>query len=83
LITDYRVAPDSTHDSVVLKELVSEADVGKPLHADSAYNGEEIEQILKELNIKNKTCEKDRRGALVEHAFRFMENSMNAPSSGV
>jgi IS5 family transposase len=70
LITDYRVTPASTHDSVALKELVSEADGGKPLHADSAYTGEEIEQILEDLNITNKTCEKDRRGAPLTEAQR-------------
>ena len=62
LITDYQVTPASTHDSVALKEIVSEADGGKPLHADSAYTGEEIEQVLRDLNIENKTCEKGRRG---------------------
>lgn len=61
LITDYRVTAASTHDSVPLKELVNEADAGKPLHADSAYTGEEIEEVLKELNIKNKVCEKGYR----------------------
>jgi IS5 family transposase len=70
LITDYRVTPASTHDSVALKELVSEADGGKPLHADSAYTGEEIEQILEDLNITNKTCEKGRRGAPLTEAQR-------------
>ena len=63
LITDYRVTVASTHDSVVLKELVNDADGGKPLHADSAYTGEEIEQVLEELNIENKVCEKGYRGA--------------------
>ena len=63
LITDYRVTAASTHDSVVLKELVNEADGGKPLHADSAYTGGEIEEVLKDLNIENKVCEKGYRGA--------------------
>ena len=63
LITDYRVTAASTHDSVTLKELVNEADAGKTLHADSAYTGEEIEQVLKDLNIENKVCEKGYRGA--------------------
>jgi IS5 family transposase len=70
LITDYRVTPASTHDSVALKELVSEADGGKPLHADSAYTGEEIEQVLRGLNIENKACEKGRRGAPLTEAQR-------------
>jgi IS5 family transposase len=70
LITDYRVTPASTHDSVALKELVSEADGGKPLHADSAYTGEEIEQVLRDLNIENKACEKGRRGAPLTEAQR-------------
>jgi IS5 family transposase len=63
LITDYRVTVASTHDSVVLRELLSEADSGKSLHADGAYTGEEIEGILQELNIKNQVCEKGHRGA--------------------
>jgi IS5 family transposase len=42
---------------------VNEADGGKNLHADSAYTGEEIEQVLKDLNIENKVCEKGYRGA--------------------
>jgi IS5 family transposase len=53
-----------------LKELVSEADGGKPLHADSAYTGEEIEKILNDFNITNKTCEKGRRGAPLTEAQR-------------
>jgi IS5 family transposase len=63
LITDYRVTAASTHDSVALKELVNETDAGKTLHADSAYTGEEIEQVLKDLKIENKVCEKGYRGA--------------------
>ena len=70
LITDYRVTAASTHDSVALKELVNEADAGKPLHADSAYTGEEIEEVLKELNIENKVCEKGYRGAPLTEAQR-------------
>jgi IS5 family transposase len=70
LITDYRVTVASTHDSVVLNELVNEADGGKPLHADSAYTGEEIEQVLEELNIENKVCEKGYRDAPLTEAQR-------------
>jgi IS5 family transposase len=70
LITDYRVTVASTHDSVVLNELVNEEDSGKPLHADSAYTGEEIEQVLEELNIENKVCEKGYRGAPLTEAQR-------------
>jgi len=70
LITDYRVTVASTHDSVVLNELVNEADGGKPLHADSAYTGEEIEQVLEKLNIENKVCEKGYRGAPLTEAQR-------------
>lgn len=70
LITDYRVTVASTHDSVVLKELLSEADAGKPLHADGAYTGQEIEGMLKELNIENQVCEKGRRGAPLSETQR-------------
>jgi IS5 family transposase len=83
LITDYRVTTASMHDSVVLKELVSESDGGKPLHADSAYTGEEIEQILKDLNIENKVCEKGRRGApLTEAQHRHNRQKSKNPCYG-
>ena len=60
----------STHDSVVLKEFVNEADGGKSLNADSAYTGAEIKQILKDLNIENKVCEKGYRGASLTESQR-------------
>ena len=62
LITNCRVTVASTHDSVVLKELLNEADAGKPLHADGAYTGEEIEGMLKELISKTKCVKKGVEG---------------------
>jgi IS5 family transposase len=51
---------------VALQELVNEADAGKTLHADSAYRGVEIEQILKDLNIENRF--------LSENALEFLNS---------
>jgi hypothetical protein len=47
----------------ILIDALRKADGGKTLHTDSAYTGVEIEQVLKDLNIENKVCEKGYRGA--------------------
>lgn len=52
VITNYEVTPSSTHDSQVLKDLINEND--KILYADSAYKSQEIEDYLKEKNVKSK-----------------------------
>lgn len=52
IITKYEVTPASTHDSQVIKDLIDEDD--KVVHADSAYKSEEIEEYLKEINVKSK-----------------------------
>ena len=51
-----------THDSVVLRSF-DRTVRRKRRYADRAYTGEEIEGMLKELNIENQVCEKGRRGA--------------------
>jgi len=52
IITKYKVTPASTHDSQVTKDLIDEND--KIAYADSAYKSEEIEEYLKEINVKSK-----------------------------
>jgi transposase, IS5 family len=52
VISTYTVTPSSTHDSQVIKELINEEDA--VLYADSAYKSEEIEDYLKQNNIKSK-----------------------------
>ena len=51
-ITNYTVTPSSTHDSQVIKDIVNIDD--NTLYADSAYKSQEIDEYLKENNIKSK-----------------------------
>ena len=52
VITNYTVTPSSTHDSQAIKDLINEDD--NALYADSAYKSKEIEDQLKENNVKSK-----------------------------
>ena len=52
VITNYTVTPSSTHDSQAIKDLINEDD--NALYADSAYKSQEIEDYLKENNVKSK-----------------------------
>ena len=52
VITNYTVTPSSTHDSQAIKDLINEDD--NALYADSAYKSKEIEDYLKENNVKSK-----------------------------
>jgi IS5 family transposase len=52
LITKYHVTSASTHDSQVLKMIIDQDD--KTIYADSAYKSVEIDEYLKEKNIKAK-----------------------------
>lgn len=52
VITSYTVTASSTHDSQAIKELINEDDT--ILYADSAYKSQEIEDYLKENNVKSK-----------------------------
>jgi IS5 family transposase len=64
-ITNYEVTPASTHDSQIIKDLVDEDD--KVLYADSAYKSEEIEEYLKEKNIKSKIIKRAYRNKLLKN----------------
>lgn len=52
IIIKYEVTPASKHDSQVIKDLIDADD--KILYADSAYKSKEIEEYLKEKNVKSK-----------------------------
>ena len=52
VISNYTVTPSSTHDSQAIKDLINEDD--NALYADSAYKSKEIEDYLKENNVKSK-----------------------------
>jgi len=52
---------EGVHDSVPLGKLLEDSDRGKTLHADSAYSGEGIDEMLEEYGIKSRICEKGKR----------------------
>jgi len=61
LIEDYAVSDAACHDSQAVELLISEQDRGRELYADSAYTGEELEELYKKYDIKAKINEKGYR----------------------
>ena len=61
LIDTYEVTSAEVHDSQALEALLRDEDEGQELHADSAYVGEPINQLLTTKNIKPQ---------IIERAFR-------------
>ncbi len=64
LITKYSVTPASVHDSQAVKDIVNKSD--NTLYADSAYKSEEIEEYLKENNVKAKIIKRKYRNKPLE-----------------
>lgn len=58
LIDGYEVTNASVHDSQALDKLLDEKDKGQPLHADSAYVGEDMEGMISKVEMINKIHEK-------------------------
>lgn len=61
LIDGYTVTDASVHDSQETANLLTEKDKGQPLHADSAYSGEPITEIVQEKEMINQIHEKGYR----------------------
>jgi len=61
LIEKYIVTDASVHDSQTTEELLTEKDEGQPFYADSAYTGEEQENVYKKKKVINKVIEKGYR----------------------
>lgn len=61
LIDSYTVTDASVHDSQETDPLLSEEDKGQPLHADSAYSGNPIKEIVEQHEMKNHIHEKGYR----------------------
>ena len=57
-IDTYTTTAASVHDSQALEDLLTEKDEGQNLWADSAYTGDEQENIIKKYKVKNKVHEK-------------------------
>ena len=63
LITGYKATTANIHDSEVIDELLSKnEDSRQPVHADSAYRSEAIEQMCRSKNIDSCIHEKGYRG---------------------
>ncbi len=57
------VATDaSVHDSKPTKQLVDESDRGQTLHADSAYIGKGVKQVMRKYNLKDRVIKRNVRG---------------------
>lgn len=61
LITGYSVTTANVHDSEMIDELLEKEDGGQPVHADSAYRSQTIEQACIDKNIKSCIHEKGYR----------------------
>jgi len=61
LIDKYKVTDASVHDSQPLEELLEETDADQPLHADSAYTGENQEKTIANKKMQNCVNEKGYR----------------------
>jgi len=61
LIEEYRVTDASVHDSQVIEQLLTKKDKNLPLYADSAYTGEEQEEIYKNKEVISEVHEKGYR----------------------
>jgi len=62
LIDSYIVTSAEVHDSQALEKLVSEADSGQELYADSAYIGEPVDKMLRAKGIVPQIVERSVRG---------------------
>jgi IS5 family transposase len=60
-INRYIVTDASVHDSQALDALLNEKDKGQPLYADSAYTGEDQENVITKHEMKNEVHEKGYR----------------------
>lgn len=61
IIEKYTVTDASVHDSQEVKNLLDEKDKGQTLHADSAYSGAPVAEIVEKHEMKNKIHEKGYR----------------------
>ena len=55
LIREYAVTTASIHDSQCFEEILDHRNSSKDVYVDSAYRSEESDQLLKDLELKNKT----------------------------
>jgi len=61
LIDSYTVTDAGVHDSQETENLLEEQDKGQGLHADSAYSGQPVKEIVEDYEMKNHIHEKGYR----------------------
>ncbi|MCC7004669.1 IS5 family transposase [Candidatus Nomurabacteria bacterium] len=61
IIEDYEVTVASVHDSVTAPELLERLKEGSEVSADSAYNSDNIKDVIKEKKLDAKICKKGAR----------------------
>lgn len=61
LIEEFKVTDAAVHDSQVIEQLLTKKDKNLPLYADSAYTGEEQEEIYKNKEVISEVHEKGYR----------------------
>lgn len=79
LIDTWVVTDASVHDSLALEALLEEQDKGQELYADSAYTGENQENIISDNEMVNRVCEKGYRG----NPLTDEQKASNRAKSGV
>ena len=79
LILKYSVTEASMHDSQALGDLLDKSDRYKKLYADSAYTGENQENIMNKFKIQNKVCEKGGRN----HPLSDLQKASNKKKSKI
>lgn len=83
LITGYTVTDASVHDSQVIDELLNEKDKHQDFYADSAYTGENQEEIIKKKKMNNKVCEKGYRNNPLNDEQRLSNKKKSSVRSRV
>ena len=63
IIETYQITSAAVHDSQAIENLITAKDIHHELYADSAYSGNPIKIVLKEMTIRNRIHEKGYRGS--------------------
>jgi IS5 family transposase len=79
LITSYEVTDAAVHDSRVLPKLLDERDTHHDVFADSAYEGQKVEQALRKQKARNRINEKGYRN----HPLTEKQKENNQKKSSV
>jgi transposase, IS5 family len=79
LIVKYEITDASVHDSQVLENLLDENDADEDLYADSAYRGQNQQEIISKKEMNDKTCKKGYKNSPLTE----QDNAINKEKSRV